>query len=180
MIDADSQIAGIRSMIEDEVQRILSDLEAEFPEPSARIVSTAELPNSPSFPKPGLIIRRHFAGSTLLACVLALLLETIDTRVRSGQRATQLLRVPNLGYIPRIPKHLTFPGAKRSSCIPDWSNFTSAEAERAVYMAGRYFGREAIAPHCDGDLLRSRYRECVDGLGIATAARSGRSPLPPS
>ncbi|MDW9507653.1 chain-length determining protein [Sinorhizobium meliloti] len=176
MVDADSQIAGIRSMIEDEVQRILSDLEAESLKPSARIVSTAELPNSPSFPKPGLIIPAAFAGSTLLACVLALLLETMDTRVRSGQRTAQLLRVPNLGYIPRIPKHLTFPGAKRSSCIPDWSNFTSAEAERAVYMAGRYsdakqLRRTVMVTSCVHDIANAS-----TAWGIATAAAADGRP----
>ncbi|MFQ6183082.1 GumC family protein [Sinorhizobium meliloti] len=176
MIDADSQIAGIRSMIEDEVQRILSDLEAESLKPSARIVSTAELPNSPSFPKPGLIIPAAFAGSTLLACVLALLLETTDTRVRSGQRTAQLLRIPNLGYVPKVPKHLTSPRAKRSSCIPDWSNFTSAEAERAVYMAGRYsdakqLRRIVMVTSCVHDVANAS-----TAWGIATAAAADGRP----
>jgi uncharacterized protein involved in exopolysaccharide biosynthesis/Mrp family chromosome partitioning ATPase len=176
MIDADSQIAGIRSMIEDEVQRILSDLEAESLKPSARIVSTAELPNSPSFPKPGLIIPGAFAGSTLLACVLALLLETTDTRVRSGQRAAQLLRIPNLGYVPKVPKHLSSLGAKRSSCIPDWSNFTSAEAERAVYMAGRYsdakqLRRIVMVTSCVHDIANAS-----TAWGIATAAAADGRP----
>ncbi|RVJ87626.1 polysaccharide biosynthesis tyrosine autokinase [Sinorhizobium meliloti] len=176
MIDADSQIAGIRSMIEDEVQRILSDLEAESLKPSARIVSTAELPNSPSFPKPGLIIPAAFAGSTLLACVLALLLETTDTRVRSGQRAAQLLRIPNLGYVPKIPKHLTSPGAKRSSCIPDWSNFTSAEAERAVYMAGRYSDAKQLRRIVMVTSCVHNIANASTAWGIATAAAADGRP----
>ncbi len=176
MIDADSQIAGIRSMIEDEVQRILSDLEAESLKPSARIVSTAELPNSPSFPKPGLIIPAAFAGSTLLASVLALLLETTDTRVRSGQRTTQLVRIPNLGYVPKVPKHLMAPGARRSSCIPDWSNVTSAEAERAVYMACRYsdarqLRRVVMTTSCLHDVANAS-----TAWGIATAAAADGRP----
>ncbi|WFU51033.1 GumC family protein [Sinorhizobium terangae] len=174
MIDADSQIAGVRNMIEDEVQRILSDLEAESLKPSARIVSAAEVPNSPSFPKPNIIIPAAFTGSTLLAFLLALLLETADTRIRSGQRTSQLLRLPNLGYIPKVPKHL--PGTKRSSCIPDWSNFTCAEAERSVYMACRY--SEVKQPHrvvmvtsCLQDVANAS-----TAWGIATAAAADGRP----
>ncbi|NRP73095.1 Tyrosine-protein kinase ptk [Ensifer psoraleae] len=176
MIDADSQIAGVRNMIEDEVQRILSDLEAESLKPSARIVSAAEVPSSPSFPKPNIIIPAAFTGSTMLAFLLALMLETADTRIRSGQRISQLLRLPNLGYVPRVPKHLLSPDTKRSWCIPDWSNFTSAEAERSVYMACRY--SEAKQPHrvvmvtsCLQDVANAS-----TAWGIATAAAAdGRS-----
>lgn len=176
MIDAESQIAGVRNMIEDEVQRILSDLEAESLKPSARIVSAAEVPNSPSFPKPNIIIPAAFTGSTLLAFLLALMLETADTRIRSGRRTSQLLRVPNLGYVPRVPKHLLSSGTKRSSCIPDWSNVTSAEAERSVYMACRY--SEAKQPHrvvmvtsCVHDVANAS-----TAWGIATAAAADGRP----
>jgi uncharacterized protein involved in exopolysaccharide biosynthesis/Mrp family chromosome partitioning ATPase len=124
MMEADSQIAGVRRMIGDEVQRILSDLEAESLKPSARIVSMAATPNSPSFPRPGIIIPAAFTSSTFLALLLALVLETTDSRIRTGQRIAELLHLPNLGYVPIRPTNS--------------SSLTFAEAERSVYMACRY------------------------------------------
>ncbi|XEN33264.1 hypothetical protein M728_003925 (plasmid) [Ensifer sp. WSM1721] len=176
MLDADSQIAGVRRMIEDEVRRILLDLEAESLKPSARIVSAAELPNSPSFPKADIIIPAAFTGSTLLAFLLALLLETTDTRIRSGQRVAQLLRLPNLGYVPRLPKHLSSRGTKRSSCIPDWSNVTSAEAERSIYMASRFsdakqLHRVVMITSCHHNIANAS-----TAWGIATAAAADGRP----
>jgi Mrp family chromosome partitioning ATPase/capsular polysaccharide biosynthesis protein len=137
MVEAESQIAGVRRMIGDEVQRILSDLEAESLKPSARIVSMAATPNSPSFPRPGIIIPAAFTSSTFLALLLALMLETTDSRIRTGQRITELLHLPNLGYVPKRSTHSSCPGRqfvlhKGANCL------TFAEAERSVYMACRY------------------------------------------
>lgn len=172
MIEADSQLAGVRRMIGDEVQRILSDLEAESLKPSARIVSTAALPNSPSFPKPGIIIPAAFAGSTLLGLLLALMLETTDTRVRSGQRTAQLLRVPHLGYVPKISKQKL----KRFHSSSGWNSVTFAEAERAVYMACRYSDakqahRTLMITSCRPDTANAS-----TAWGIATAAASDGRP----
>ena len=134
IINKNSQIATVRKMTSDEVQRILSDLEVESLKPSARIVSLAEVPNSPSFPVPGIIIPAAFAGSTLLAFLLALMLEAADTRIRSGRQTSQLLQIPNLGYLPEMPRN-------RLSALPasiadrDYTNCT--EADRAVYLACR-------------------------------------------
>ncbi|ACP22661.1 putative MPA1 family protein (plasmid) [Sinorhizobium fredii NGR234] len=175
MIDVGSQIAGVRRMIEDEVRRILLDLEAESLKPSARIVSAAELPNSPSFPVAGIIIPATFAGSTLLAFLLALLFEATDTRIRSGQRTAQLLRMPNLGYVPKLPKHLPYQGTKRSSGVPAWSN-ASAEAERSIYMASRFseakkLHRVVMVTSCHHNIANAS-----TAWGIATAAAADGRP----
>jgi uncharacterized protein involved in exopolysaccharide biosynthesis/Mrp family chromosome partitioning ATPase len=138
IIEQDSQIASVNSMIDIEIQRILSDLEAESLKPSARILSQAEVPTSPSFPKPKILIPAAFVGSVLLALLLAILLETTDTRIRSGRRTSQILRIPNLGYVPQI-----------SANAPSWraNLFLSRgnrhippflEAERSIYMACRH------------------------------------------
>ncbi|PDT43352.1 chain-length determining protein [Sinorhizobium sp. FG01] len=176
MIDADSQIAGVRSMIEEEVRRILLDLEAESLKPSARIVSAAELPNSPSFPKASIIVPATFAGSTLLAFLLALLFEATDTRIRSGQRTAELLRIPNLGYVPKIPKHFSSHGTKRSSCIPDWSNVTSAEAERSIYMASRFSEAKQLHRVVMVTSCRHNIANASTAWGIATAAAADGRP----
>ncbi|MEY9164235.1 uncharacterized protein involved in exopolysaccharide biosynthesis/Mrp family chromosome partitioning ATPase [Sinorhizobium fredii] len=176
MIDADSQLAGVRRMIEDEVRRILLDLEAEALKPSARIVSAAELPNSPSFPQASIIVPAAFAGSTLLAFLLALLFEATDTRIRSGQRTAQLLRIPNLGYVPKIPKKYMSHGARRSSCIPDWSNVTSAEAERSIYMASRFSEAKQLHRVVMVTSCRHNIANASTAWGIATAAAADGRP----
>lgn len=138
IITSESQIASIRAMIDAEVKRIISDLEAESLKPSARVLSSAEVPTSPSFPIPGIIIPAAFVGSTLLAFLLAILFEAMDTRVRSGRRTSRLLQIPNLGYVPKMPKNLLMSNAKLRSphIVGRNSNFT--EAERSIYMASRF------------------------------------------
>ena len=121
-------------MTSDEVQRILSDLEVNRLKPSARIVSPAEVPNSPSFPVPGIIIPAAFAGSTFLAFLLALMLEAADTRVRSGRQTSQLLQIPNLGYLPEMPRNRL---SARPASIADRDHMNCTEADRAIYLACR-------------------------------------------
>lgn len=133
VINKNEQIATVRKMTSDEVERILVDLEAESLKPSARIVSQAEVPTSPSFPIPSIIIPAAFAGSTLLAFLLALMLEATDTRIRSGEQSSRLLQIPNLGYLPEIPRN-------RLSATPlsiAGHHLTCTEADRAIYMACR-------------------------------------------
>ena len=137
IINKNSQIATVRKMTSDEVQRILSDLEVESLKPSARIVSLAEVPNSPSFPVPGIIIPAAFAGSTLLAFLLALMLETADTRIRSSRQTSRLLQIPNLGYLPEMRRNKL---AARPASISDRDNMSCTEADRAIYLACRSSG----------------------------------------
>ena len=140
IIATDSQIAGVQMMIDSEVQRIILDLEAESLKPSARILSLAEVPTSPSFPVPGIVIPVAFVGSALLAFLLAILLEATDTRVRSGRRTSRLLQIPNFGYVPKIPKNLLVSNAKLPSLLAVRRNLTFTEAERSIYLASRFSG----------------------------------------
>ena len=136
VINKNSQIATVHQMTNEEVQRILSDLEVESLKPSARIVSLAEVPSSPSFPVPGLMIPAAFAGSTLFALLLALMLDAADTRVRSGRQTSHLLGVPNLGYVPEMPRNKL---AAHPGSAADQGGMICTEADRSVYLACRSF-----------------------------------------
>ena len=96
IVALDAQLASVQSQIEAEVQRIILDFEAESLKPSARILSLAEVPAFPSFPKPRVIISAALLGSAFLAVLLAIIVEATDTRIRSGRRTERLLEIPNL------------------------------------------------------------------------------------
>jgi uncharacterized protein involved in exopolysaccharide biosynthesis/Mrp family chromosome partitioning ATPase len=137
MIGYDSQIASVRRMIDEEVGRILQDLEIDALKPSARVVSTAAVPNSPSFPKPQVIVPGAFVGSALLAFLLALVLEAVDSKIRSGSRVSQLLRIPNLGYVPRLASLGGSFTAVSSDGGTDLQQSVFDEAIRSIYLACR-------------------------------------------
>ena len=138
IVALDAQLASVQSQIEAEVQRIILDLEAESLRPSARILSLAEVPASPSFPRPRVIISAAFLGSAFLAVLLAILVEATDTRIRSGRRTERLLKIPNLGYVPKIRKNRRESNTKPRSLLAGRHNLTFTEAERSIYMASRF------------------------------------------
>ena len=138
IVALDAQLASVQSQIEGEVQRIILDLEAESLKPSARILSLAEVPASRSFPKPKVIIPAAFLGSAFLAVLLAILVEATDTRIRSGRRTERLLKIPNLGYVPKIRKNRRVSNTKPRSLLAGSHNLTFTEAERSIYMASRF------------------------------------------
>jgi uncharacterized protein involved in exopolysaccharide biosynthesis/Mrp family chromosome partitioning ATPase len=137
MIGYDSQIGSVRRMIDDEVERILQDLEIDALKPSARIVSKAAVPTTPSFPKPQIIVPGVFAGSALLAFLLALVLEVTDNKIRSGSRVPQLLRIPNLGYVPRLASAGAASRTAGSENGEDIQQSVFDEAIRSIYLACR-------------------------------------------
>ena len=74
---------------------------AEVAKPSARVVSVAEVPTEPSFPAKGRILAGGIVGATVLAIILAVMLEATDSRIRSGQRIAQVVQLRNLANIPK-------------------------------------------------------------------------------
>ena len=175
ILNKNSQIATVRKMTSDEVRRILSDLEVESLKPSARIVSLAEVPNSPSFPVPGIMIPAAFAGSTLLAFLLALILDAADTRIRSGRQTLQLLQIPNLGYLPEMTRNKL---AARPEFVSDRDNVTCTQADRAVYLACRSFddGMARRIVMVTPSLERGASTSTAWGIAIAAAA-DGRATI---
>ena len=136
LVKADAELASVRQMLDEEIQRILLDLEDAAARPSARIVSSAEVPTAPSSPSPRFVVSSAFVGSTLLAFLIALLLEATDKRIRSGERVSQLLRLPNLAYALKIPRRGR--GARDPvSYIAQRPQSAFAESMRSLYLACR-------------------------------------------
>jgi len=68
----------------------------------ARIISKAEPPAEPSFPKKGLIVALAFAGSLFVGIAVVFLLERLDNGFRTGEQIESLTGAPTLGMIPAV------------------------------------------------------------------------------
>lgn len=68
----------------------------------ARIISFAEPPVEPSFPKKKLIVALAFVGSTFLGILLAFVVEQLDKGFRSGEQIEKATGVSVLGLVPLL------------------------------------------------------------------------------
>jgi polysaccharide biosynthesis transport protein len=110
---------------------------AEVAKPSARVVSIAEVPTEPSFPQRGRVLAGGVVGATVLAIILAVMLEAIDNRIRSGQRISQVVHLRNLANIPRTRSSLAKRPGHSLRRLVERPRSTSAEAFRSLYLACR-------------------------------------------
>lgn len=137
MVKNEAELTSVRKMVSDEVQRILLDLEVEAAKPSARVISMAETPSDPTYPKPKIVIAGAFVGSTILAIILSLILEAADTRIRSGERTAQILQLPNLAYISKPPKNVWNKYRNSLEYMVHRPRSSLAEGMRSLYLASR-------------------------------------------
>ena len=100
-------------------------------EAGAEVISAAPVPNGPSFPQPKLILAAGFTSSLMIAGVLALIAESLQSGLRSTRQIESTLGVSCLSHVPRVqdkdgcPPH-QFPTRKPRSAY--------AEAIRAVHV----------------------------------------------
>jgi capsular exopolysaccharide synthesis family protein len=73
-------------------------------EADAKVVSTAAPPADPSTPGPVLFGAVGFTASMMLGTLLALLLERLDSGIRSAKQVEALLGLPTLGLVPRLER----------------------------------------------------------------------------
>jgi polysaccharide biosynthesis transport protein len=103
--------------------------------PSAQIVSTANVPTEPSFPQPKLMVAGGFVGSLTLSLMLAFLVESLDSRLRSVRRLQRLLEVPTLALMPKIERSARRRGLTPYTYMLQKPGSAFAEAARAVQTA---------------------------------------------
>lgn len=73
-------------------------------ESDARVISVAAAPEKPSSPGPMLFGAVGFTASLVLGTLLALLLERLDSGIRTGRQIEEALGVPALGLVPRLDR----------------------------------------------------------------------------
>jgi capsular exopolysaccharide synthesis family protein len=99
--EADTQ----RSMLEAFLARFeqaTAQLDASINETDARIISSADVPARASYPPGKLIIATTFVIAALLAALLALLLERLDSGYRSGEQIEKATGLRALGLVPAV------------------------------------------------------------------------------
>jgi capsular exopolysaccharide synthesis family protein len=71
--------------------------------PDARVISYADAPSVPSFPKKKIILVLVVVASALLGVFLVFVLEQLDRGFRSGEQIEQMTGVSLLSLVPAIP-----------------------------------------------------------------------------
>ncbi len=108
------------------------DLNAQTPD--ARIISLAEVPAEPSFPKKGLMIALAFIGSTLIGLMLAFAVEQLDAGFRSGEQIEQATGVPVFGLVPMLTGLRTI-GTSPASYIVEHPTSAFGESIRTLHTS---------------------------------------------
>jgi len=170
----DARIATVKQMIDVEISGIAEDLNNEAERPSARIMSRAEIPTEPAYPRTRVIVSSTFLGSALLAILILLVMEGLRTAIRSGDQVMRLINLPNLAYVPMIRsvREATRLNALREIIKHPQSGFS--EAMRMLYLGCRL-------PHSDKVRQAVMVTSCLPAEGktaisiglAATAAADG-------
>jgi polysaccharide biosynthesis transport protein len=71
-------------------------------EAGAMVASRAGIPGDPEFPRPGLMTAAGFTVSLAVGTLLALMVEYLDSGVRTGRQVERVLGVPSLGFVPTV------------------------------------------------------------------------------
>lgn len=94
-----------RNLYESFLQRFKETSEQQgIIESDARVISVAAPPEKPSSPGPVLFGAVGFTASLMLGTLLALLLERLDSGLRTGRQVEEALCAPALGLVPRLDR----------------------------------------------------------------------------
>lgn len=133
MIDADAALVSARSLIAQELERLESEVATQAHRPGARVISAAQIPTEPSFPKPKLVFAGGILASILAAAVLAAMKEGADTRLRSPETLVDLTGVAALACLPNVPRRLGIHGRLTNNYIASQPQSPFADAVRLMY-----------------------------------------------
>jgi polysaccharide biosynthesis transport protein len=103
--------------------------------PDARVISTAEVPGSPSSPKKGLAFGLALPASLLLGFMLALTAERLDSGFRTTPQVESTLGLPVLSIVPEIKASNRGEQINAADRIIDKPMSSFAEAIRGLQLA---------------------------------------------
>ena len=116
-----------------------------FQQADATVISRADVPETPSYPRRKLLLIAAVAGAGFLGLMLALGVEMLDHGFRSMEQIERYMGAPPLGLVPKIE------GLAKLRCGPDTQVLekpTSAYAEaiRSLYIGLVLSGGEQLPP----------------------------------
>jgi polysaccharide biosynthesis transport protein len=101
--DMERQAASTRQLYESLLQRREELLEQrQFLSPDVRILSFAAAPERPSSPSPILLGLPTLVFFVICGCLLAVIVEKLDTTLRSERDVNEALNVPCIGLVPQL------------------------------------------------------------------------------
>jgi uncharacterized protein involved in exopolysaccharide biosynthesis/Mrp family chromosome partitioning ATPase len=152
---------------------------AEVAEPGARVVSYAAVPEEPSFPKMHVIAMGGFMGALVLALIITVTLENLDTRVRDPRRASQLLGLPLLASIPALPGGFWKGRQQAVDHLLRYPRAAFFQAFHGLYSACRRFngGRRQQAILVTSALAKEGKTTTAIGLAVAAAMDGAKTVL---
>ncbi|TVQ96277.1 MAG: polysaccharide biosynthesis tyrosine autokinase [Desulfovibrionales bacterium] len=103
----------------------------ELQRPDARIISPAEVPSAPSYPRKGLTMGMGMAAGLMFGVMGAFLLEALDRGFRTAEQLERATGLPVLGMIPAVARRKGFP----DEYVLDKPHSAIAEALRGVRTA---------------------------------------------
>ena len=81
-----------------------TQIQSGLQQPDAKVVSRAEWPQSPSFPKKSVILPAVFVASCLVAALLVLAVESLDRGFSTLEQLEAALGFPALGLVPLLKR----------------------------------------------------------------------------
>ena len=139
--ELEREAAANRTLYENFLVRVKeTELQQQLIEPDARVVSPAQVPQVPSSRSPMFFAIIGFTGSLFIGSTLAMVLEQMDSSLRTRRQVEEQLGVKALGLVPAVddtdPNLSAYLGSKPGSAY--------AEGVRTVYTQLRW--ADAAAP----------------------------------
>ncbi len=135
---------------------------------SARVASIAAVPEFPSFPQRNFIVACGFVGSSLIAVLLAILLEGMDRTLRSAADVGNILRRSNLATFPVLPRFQKLSSDQLFSHILANPKSDFGPAARALCLSCRPIGDSQLTKTIM--ITSANRREGRSSIALATGA----------
>jgi capsular exopolysaccharide synthesis family protein len=85
-------------------KQIMSESDQGFQRSDSTVISWADVPAEPSYPRAEILLGLAFVGAILVGLVVVFVIELLDDGFRSGEQIEQVTGVPGLGFIPLVRK----------------------------------------------------------------------------
>ena len=93
--------ANVANALADNVSQVAQEV---MSVESVNVIDEAPVPTAPSGPNRTLYVMVAFMAGLFLAVAIVVVLDMLDTRVRSAEQVEELLGLPDIGRIPEIKK----------------------------------------------------------------------------